>query len=117
MLKAESRVSRLCFADVIKRLAEQPAESPTFVSSKLGAVEKYCVVHGQIILQQLREYPDKLIQQSAFGAGLAAKMEARQHTKLALSKKKLKVGWQGCWRLANSRRARVWQSLRRRTNG
>lgn len=92
MLKAESRVSRLSFPDVIKKLAEQRPEEPTFISGKLAAVEKYVVVHGQIILQQFREYPDRLIQQSAFGAGLLAKMEARHHTKLLLSKKKLKVG-------------------------
>jgi DNA (cytosine-5)-methyltransferase 1 len=92
MLKAESRVSRLSFPDVMKKLAEQRPEEPTFISGKLAAVEKYVVVHGQIILQQFREYPDRLIQQSAFGAGLLAQMEARHHTKLLLSKKKLKVG-------------------------
>ena len=36
LLTAEARASRLSFNDVIKRLAEAPEGSPTFVSKKVG---------------------------------------------------------------------------------
>jgi DNA (cytosine-5)-methyltransferase 1 len=45
------------------------------------------VVHGQIILQQFAVYPDESIRRSAFVTGLAARMEDRRHTKLAMKKK------------------------------
>eukprot|EP01018_Ginkgo_biloba_P018917 Gb_24436 [translate_table: standard] len=88
MLKNESRVSKLSFADIIRKLAEQVREDPTFISSNLADVERYVVVHGQIILQQFSEYPDDLIRRSAFVMGLSSKMEQRHHTKLVLTKKK-----------------------------
>jgi DNA (cytosine-5)-methyltransferase 1 len=88
MLKNQSRVSKLSFTDVIRKLAVQDKNEPTFISSNLADVERYVVVHGQIILQQFAEYPDDLIRRSAFVIGLSDKMEQRQHTKLMLTKKK-----------------------------
>ena len=55
MLKEQSRASKLSFSDVIRKLAYQDKGEPTFISSNLADVERYVVVHGQIILQQLAE--------------------------------------------------------------
>jgi len=88
MLKEEQRVSRLSFTDVVKRLAEKLSDEGSF-NSKLVEVERYVVVHGQIILQQFAEYPDETIRRSQFVTGLMSKMEQKHHTKLVFSKKKL----------------------------
>lgn len=89
MLKEEIRVSRLSFGDVVKRLAEINRGQPTFISSKVSDVERYVVVHGQIILQQFAEYPDETIKRSAFVSGLTSMMEQKHHVKLLMIKKKL----------------------------
>ncbi|KAJ7517728.1 hypothetical protein O6H91_21G038100 [Diphasiastrum complanatum] len=90
MLKEASRVSRLSFVDVVRNLAAQDdKDDPTFISSKIPEVERYVVVHGQIILQQFAEYPDDCIKKSSFIVGLIAKMEQKHHTKLMFSRKKV----------------------------
>lgn len=91
MLDDETRVSRLSFTDVIKKLAEQPPDAKTYISSKPADVERYVVVHGQIILQQFAEYPSARIKKCVFVSGLTSRMEHRHHTKLLVSKKKTKV--------------------------
>ncbi|PIA25051.1 hypothetical protein AQUCO_13000002v1 [Aquilegia coerulea] len=88
LLKEQSRVSRLSFSDVIKRVADFGKEHPAYISSNPAVVERYVVVHGQIILQQFAEYPIKTIKNCAFVSGLANKMEERHHTKLVMKKKK-----------------------------
>ena len=40
------------------------------------------VVHGQIILNQFKNFPKKSVANSAFVGGLRAKMELRRHCKL-----------------------------------
>ncbi|KAL2621227.1 hypothetical protein R1flu_001432 [Riccia fluitans] len=89
MLKEQNRVSRLSFNDVVKRLAEDERTELTWISSKPADVERYVIVHGNIILQQIEEFPEQLIKKSAFGTGLKIKMEQRNHEKLAVSKKRL----------------------------
>ncbi|KAG6551170.1 hypothetical protein Mapa_007405 [Marchantia paleacea] len=89
MLKEENRVSRLSFNDVIKKLAEQARTEPTWIASKQADVERFVIVHGQIILQQFAEFPDQLIKKSGFILGLATKMEQKSHEKLAVSKRRL----------------------------
>ncbi|XP_020091881.1 DNA (cytosine-5)-methyltransferase 1B-like isoform X3 [Ananas comosus] len=89
LLKEQSRVSRLSFADVVKKVSEFDKGHPAYISSNLALVERYIVVHGQIILQQFAEYPDDTIRKSAFVTGLAVKMEERRHTKLLMKKKVL----------------------------
>ncbi|KAL3680908.1 hypothetical protein R1sor_023864 [Riccia sorocarpa] len=89
MLKEQNRVSRLSFNDVVKRLATEDRSEPTWISSKPADVERYIIVHGNIILQQIEEFPEQLIQKSAFGTGLRTKMEQRNHEKLAISKRRL----------------------------
>ncbi|XP_058090030.1 DNA (cytosine-5)-methyltransferase 1B-like [Magnolia sinica] len=87
LLKEQTRVSRLSFADVIKKVSEFEKKHPAYISSIPAAVERYVVVHGQIILQQFAEYPDEMIRKSAFVTGLSDKMEERHHTKLVMKKK------------------------------
>ncbi|KAL5720779.1 DNA (cytosine-5-)-methyltransferase [Ranunculus cassubicifolius] len=87
LLKDQTRVSRLSFADVIKRVSEFQKDHPAYISPNLAVVERYVVVHGQIILQQFAEYPVKTISNSAFASGLSMKMEERHHTKLVVKKK------------------------------
>ncbi|KAF3779370.1 DNA cytosine-5-methyltransferase 1B [Nymphaea thermarum] len=90
MLKNESRVSRLSFSDVVKKVADLDKSDSAFVLSSPQAVERYVVVHGQVILQQFAEFPDDAIRKSAFINGLLTKMEQMRHTKLAMKKVTLK---------------------------
>lgn len=91
LLKEQTRVARLSFAEVIKRLSEFSEDDPAFISSIPAAVERYVVVHGQIILQQFFEYPDYTIRRSAFVTGLLEKMEQRHHTKWLVNKKAVAI--------------------------
>ncbi|KAM0873114.1 hypothetical protein ACQ4PT_038301 [Festuca glaucescens] len=87
LLKEQSRASKLSFVDVIKKVAEFDKGDPAYVSSNIVLVERYIVVHGQIILQQFTDFPDETIRRSAFATGLLMKMEERRHTKLSVKKK------------------------------
>ncbi|KAH7279981.1 hypothetical protein KP509_37G046300 [Ceratopteris richardii] len=89
MLKEEMRVSRLSFVDVVKRLAETEKGKSIFISNKVADVERYVVVHGQIILQQFSEYPDEKIRRCAFVSGLSSRMEQKHHVKLVTLKKRI----------------------------
>ncbi|KAJ3674716.1 hypothetical protein LUZ60_005332 [Juncus effusus] len=89
LLKEQTRASKLSFSDVVKKVSEFPKNNPAFISSNLSQVERYIVVHGQIILQQFAEYPDNNIRKCAFVSGLMEKMQERQHTKLVVKKKGL----------------------------
>ncbi|KAA8536618.1 hypothetical protein F0562_029096 [Nyssa sinensis] len=87
LLKEQSRVSRLSFPDVIKRVSEFDKDHPAYISSNPVVVETYVVVHGQIILQQFAEYPDYTIQKCPFVTSLSDRMEERHHTKWLVKKK------------------------------
>ncbi|XP_074301806.1 DNA (cytosine-5)-methyltransferase 1B-like [Silene latifolia] len=87
LLKEQSRVARLSFTEIIKRLSEFGKDHPAFTSSNPVAVERYVVVHGQILLQQFSEYPDNTIKNCPFVSGLREKMETRHHTKWLVKKK------------------------------
>ncbi|GER28336.1 cytosine-specific methyltransferase [Striga asiatica] len=89
LLKEQIRVARLSFMDVIKRISEFTKDQPAFISSNPLLVERYVVVHGQIILQQFSEYPDNNIKKCPFVIGLTKKMEEKHHTKWLVKKKKL----------------------------
>ncbi|CAI8593488.1 unnamed protein product [Vicia faba] len=89
LLKEQSRVSRLSFPDVIKKVSEYTQDNKSYISSDPLAVERYIVVHGQIILQLFAEFPDDKIRKSPFVTGLMNKMEERHHTKWLVKKKKL----------------------------
>ncbi|KAL7235643.1 hypothetical protein ACSBR1_019021 [Camellia fascicularis] len=87
LLKEQIRVSRLSFSDVITKVSEFDKNHPAYISSNPVAVERYVVVHGQIILQQFAEFPDDAIRKCAFVTGLHDKMEERHHTKWLVKKK------------------------------
>ncbi|KAJ7976049.1 DNA (cytosine-5)-methyltransferase [Quillaja saponaria] len=87
LLKEQSRVSRLSFGDVIKKVSELSKDHRSYIASDAAAVERYIVVHGQIIMQLFAEFPDAKIRKCAFVAGLAKKMEERHHTKWLVKKK------------------------------
>ncbi|XP_047318972.1 DNA (cytosine-5)-methyltransferase 1B-like isoform X2 [Impatiens glandulifera] len=86
MLKEQPRVSRLSFSKVIKKVAEFEKNHQAYISSDPKTVERYVIVHGQIILQQFVEFPDQSIQRSSFAKGLNEEMEQRHHTKWLLKK-------------------------------
>ncbi|CAN6280974.1 unnamed protein product [Urochloa humidicola] len=87
LLKEQTRASKLSFPEVIKKVAAFNSGHPAFISSNTSSVERYVVVHGQIILQQFADFPDESIRRSAFVTGLVLKMEERRHTKLVMKKK------------------------------
>ncbi|KAL5560163.1 hypothetical protein UlMin_036374, partial [Ulmus minor] len=87
LLKEQSRVSKLSFADVIKKISEFGKEDRGYISSDPAVVERYVVVHGQIILQLFSEYPDEKVKKCSFVLGLTKKMEERRHTKWLVKKK------------------------------
>ncbi|XP_028756497.1 DNA (cytosine-5)-methyltransferase 1-like [Neltuma alba] len=89
LLKEQSRVSRLSFADVIKAVSDFGQDHRSYISSDPATVERYIVVHGQIILQLFAEYPDAKIRKCAFISGLMSKMEERRHTKWLVKTKKV----------------------------
>ncbi|XP_073138659.1 DNA (cytosine-5)-methyltransferase 1B-like isoform X4 [Henckelia pumila] len=89
MLKDEIRLARLPFNDVIKRVSDFSKKNPAFISSNKEVVERYVVVHGQIILQHFLEFPDRDIKKCTFVIGLIKKMEERHHQKWLVSKKKV----------------------------
>lgn len=89
LLKEQTRVARLSFSDVIKKVSDFEKDHPAYISSKADIVERYVVVHGQIILQQFSEFPDETIKKCAFVVGLIQKMEERHHTKWLVKKKKV----------------------------
>ncbi|XP_059647244.1 DNA (cytosine-5)-methyltransferase 1 [Cornus florida] len=89
LLKEQSRVSRLSFSDIVKKVSEFEKRFPAYISSDPASVERYVVVHGQIILQQFSEFPDEMIKKSAFVIGLTKKMEERHHTKWLVKKRKV----------------------------
>lgn len=89
LLKEQSRVSRLSFGDVIRKVSEFNQKDGSYISSDPLTVERYVVVHGQIILQLFAEFPDDKIRKSAFVTGLTNKMEERHHTKWLVKKKKV----------------------------
>ena len=61
ILKEQTRASKLSFAHVTKRVAEFKRGYHAFISKDATLVERYVVVHGQIILQQFTNYPDEYI--------------------------------------------------------
>ncbi|XP_038712503.1 DNA (cytosine-5)-methyltransferase 1B-like [Tripterygium wilfordii] len=86
LLDEEIRLSRISFANIVRKISEFDKDHPAFISSNLAAVERYLVVHGPIILQQLSEYPGP-IKNCAFVTALRNKMEERHHTKWLVKKK------------------------------
>lgn len=89
LLKEQIRVSRLSFSDVIKRISAYNNYHPVYISSNIQAVERYLVVHGQMIFQLFSKYSDERIRKCAFVSGLLAKMQNTQYSRCVVKKKKL----------------------------
>ncbi|CAN0865136.1 DNA (cytosine-5)-methyltransferase 1 [Linum grandiflorum] len=89
LLKEQSRVSKLSFAEVVKKVAEFKKDNDGYISSDAAVAERFAVVHGQILVQLFAEFPDAKIKKSAFITGLTNKMEERKHTKWVGGNKKL----------------------------
>ncbi|KAK3183161.1 hypothetical protein Dsin_030447 [Dipteronia sinensis] len=60
---------------------------PAYISSNPSTVERHEVVHGQIIVKQFSEFPDKTIKKCTFVTGLCVKMGERNHIKWLVKKK------------------------------
>ena len=58
-------------------------------------VERFVVVHGQIILNQFQHFPNKAVKGSAFASSLRAAMQTRRHSKLYSSSAKLPAARRG----------------------
>jgi DNA-cytosine methyltransferase len=82
MLASEARASKVSFSDVVKRLTALEETDPVFVSKKADAVEHFLLVHGQIILNQFRNFPSKEIKQCGFVHQLTEQMSRLRHNKL-----------------------------------
>ncbi|XP_047086199.1 DNA (cytosine-5)-methyltransferase 1A-like [Lolium rigidum] len=87
LLEDQTRASKLSFDNVIKKVAQFDRGDAAFISADATLVERYVVVHGQIILQIFARYPRKSIQGSAFIKGLARMMNEKRHTKLSVKEK------------------------------
>ena len=69
-----------------------PAVAFTSLRIQAELVERFVVVHGQIILNQFKTFPKKSVANSAFVSGLKGKMELRRHCKLyAMPRPKARV--------------------------
>ena len=62
---------RVCFTPPTSRPAPQ-----------IEQVQRFVVVHAQILLNQYKHFPAKAVRESAFAAGLKSQMELRRHAKL-----------------------------------
>ena len=51
---------------------------------QVDTVQRFVVVHGQIILNQFKNFPNKAVRESAFVISLKSLMEGRKHSKLYL---------------------------------
>ncbi|KAH0923581.1 hypothetical protein HID58_023599 [Brassica napus] len=89
LLVKQARMARLSFRDVIKKVSEfQKNDNEAYISSDPSAVERYLVLHGQVILQIFAKHPIKELKKCAFITGLASKMEEIHHTKWAIKKRR-----------------------------
>eukprot|EP00963_Diacronema_lutheri_P012368 scaffold1724_cov341-Pavlova_lutheri.AAC.44 len=88
-ISEEKRASKLSFKDVVLRLSKETHGESAFISTKASDIERYLIVHGQIILNQFRNYPVKAVRNAAFVSALKNHMELRKHCKLYLSPKRI----------------------------
>eukprot|EP01025_Chloroclados_australasicus_P039563 TRINITY_DN4101_c0_g1_i3.p1 TRINITY_DN4101_c0_g1~~TRINITY_DN4101_c0_g1_i3.p1 ORF type:complete len:1149 (-),score=154.77 TRINITY_DN4101_c0_g1_i3:63-3509(-) len=88
LIDSQVRASRLSFNDVVKALAQQDSQELTYISKKVEVVKRYIIVHGQLILNQFRYYPNKSVQNCAFVSTLKQEMMQMRHSKLYQSKVK-----------------------------
>ncbi|XP_010435242.1 PREDICTED: DNA (cytosine-5)-methyltransferase 4-like [Camelina sativa] len=89
LVRNQTRPSKLSYADVLKRLCGLEENNKAYISSDLLDVERYVVVHGQILLQFLTQYSKNDIQRCSFVLVLTRKMQDSHHTRWHVKKKKI----------------------------
>ncbi|EOA12790.1 hypothetical protein CARUB_v10025739mg [Capsella rubella] len=89
LLNEQSRLARFSFADVTKRLSGLQTNDKAYISSDLLSVQRFLIVHGQIIIQLFAAYPNKKFIKCPFVVGLSSKLEDRHHTKWIIKNKKI----------------------------
>ncbi|CAO2815256.1 unnamed protein product [Amaranthus hypochondriacus] len=89
LLKEQTHVAHLSFEEIVKRVAEYEENYPAFISENHALVERYMVVHGQILLQQFSKDPYDTIRNCSFVTDLYNRMLARHHSKWIVKKKAL----------------------------
>ncbi|KAL1190939.1 DNA (cytosine-5)-methyltransferase 1 [Cardamine amara subsp. amara] len=89
LLEEETRVPELSFPEIMKRLSAFQKTDKAYISSDIRTVERYVVIHGQIISQLFAVYPLAEIRRSLFVTDLASKMVQRNHTRWNIKKKKI----------------------------
>ena len=75
----------LKFQNQSQAMAFTARHSIDYVLWQADKVERFVVVHGQIILNQFKNFPKKSVANSAFATALKARMELRRHCKLYLA--------------------------------
>eukprot|EP00898_Chlorokybus_atmophyticus_P004393 jgi/Chlat1/4955/Chrsp32S00378 len=90
-LKDEARVARLSFGQMAQHLSKMDSTAAAFISNKVAEVERLLIVHGQIILNVFRTFPDQTVQRCQFVTTLQERMLQRSHTKLTQTKKQVVV--------------------------
>ncbi|CDY25647.1 BnaA04g13390D [Brassica napus] len=89
LLEEQTRMAKLSFEDVVRRVCEFESNHKAYISSDRAAVDRYVVGHGQIILQMFSEFPNKEIRRCAFITGLANKRAEKHNTRWTIKKKKI----------------------------
>ncbi|GLI71179.1 hypothetical protein VaNZ11_016282 [Volvox africanus] len=87
-LDEQDRASRLSFPDLVSRLASLPPGHPAFLSSKIDIVERFVVVHGQVVLNLIGRHYKETIRRSGFTKTLRTLLAERRHRKLEVSGKR-----------------------------
>ncbi|PNH03379.1 DNA (cytosine-5)-methyltransferase 1, partial [Tetrabaena socialis] len=82
-LDEQDRAARLSFADIAARLAALPPSHAAHISGKVDVVERFIVVHGQVILNQIDRYYKEAVRRCGFVKALKTKLGERRHRKLA----------------------------------
>ncbi|CAI9101509.1 OLC1v1038848C1 [Oldenlandia corymbosa var. corymbosa] len=84
LLQGQRRASRLSFREVVEKVADFSQGYPSYISSDIATVQRYMLVHGQVILQLFADYHDPSISKCAFVRGL------EDHLRECLLTKKVK---------------------------
>ncbi|GFR46092.1 hypothetical protein Agub_g7559, partial [Astrephomene gubernaculifera] len=81
-LEGQQRAAKLGFGEVVARLAALPQGHRAHVGSKAAVVERFIVVHGQVILNMIQRHWKPAVRQCGFGKELRTRLAQRRHIKL-----------------------------------
>nr|ABD64771.1 Met1 [Volvox carteri f. nagariensis] len=81
-LDEQDRAARLYFPDVITRLSSLAPGHEAYIRAKVEAVERFVVVHGQVVLNLIGRHYKDAIRRCGFGKALRVKLGERRHRKL-----------------------------------